>query len=409
VRFAADQRDVSNQATASFPFPWCLSARLMPSHLLRGLHIFVAVVLCACGVCPRTVRAQAAATVLPAPAGKTADEFTQQYNQKLALLAAEPNANASWTDDYRLGPEDLLEISVLEAPDLSRTVRISSGGQISLPLLDTVRAAGLTPRELEAALEALLRQTYMKDPHVSVFVKEMQSHSVSVFGAVQKPGVFQIRGAKPLVEVLSMAQGLAEDAGDTVIVVRGQDHPAPLVPPGPVAGSSGAAWTQLAATGAAADSAAAAGGMASGQSIELSLKDLLDSGDPRSNVLVYPGDVVKVTRAGIVYVVGEVKKPGGFLLKTNENVSVLQAIALAEGFTHTSTTKKVRIISTDANSGKKTETSVDVNRILAGKDPDLPLHSRDIVFVPNSAGKTALFKGTEDVVGLATGVIIYRR
>ena len=104
-------------------------------------------------------------------------------------------------------------------------MRVSASGEISLPLLGAVQAAGLTPKALEFVLQELLRHSYMKDPHVSVFVKEMQSHPVSVFGAVKKPGVFQIDGPKSLVEVLSMAEGLAEDAGDTVVVMRGAGLP----------------------------------------------------------------------------------------------------------------------------------------------------------------------------------------
>ncbi|MGH9896926.1 MAG: polysaccharide biosynthesis/export family protein, partial [bacterium] len=127
---------------------------------------------------------------------------------------------------------------MFEAPELNRSVRVSASGEISLPLLGAVKAAGLTPRGLESVLEELLRRTYMKDPHVGVYVREMESHSVSVFGAVQKPGVFQVRSTKTLLEVLSLAQGLAEDAGDTVIVMRAPSSrsasPSSAEPPGDV-------------------------------------------------------------------------------------------------------------------------------------------------------------------------------
>ncbi len=357
-------------------------------------------------MCAGIARAQSSSSIsVPPPSDGKPTATNQTYNQRLEQLtrASFSYGNAA-ADDYRLGAEDLLEVDVLEAADLSRTVRISSSGEISLPLLGGIRAAGLTPRELESVLEVLLRQSFMKDPHVSVFVKEMQSHSVSVFGAVQKPGVFQIRGAKPLIEILSMAEGLATDAGDTATIIRAQDTAA--------ANTSGADNSQTNPPAASSDksevAAAASTAPVDANGIQVSLKDLLDSGDPRSNVLVYPGDVVKVNRAGIVYVVGEVKKPGGFLLSTNENISVLQAIALAEGVTHTSSTRKIKIIHTDS-AGKRTETSISLNRILSGKDADLSLHSKDIVFVPNSAGKTAFYHGTEDVIQLATGVAIYRR
>jgi polysaccharide biosynthesis/export protein len=342
---------------------------------------------------------------LPPSRGQTTQDYNQRLNHLLQRAAA-PNLYSS-PSDYRIGPEDLLQISVFEASDLNRTVRVSADGEISLPLLGSVQAAGLTSRELEVVLEELLRRTYMKDPHVSVFVTEMQSHPVSVFGAVEKPGVFQIRGAKTLIEVLSMAQGLAGDAGDTVIVMRhgGLPTPAGALPGTKLAVPTdrrGASTKQGVSHGAGAEASAT-------KSIKVNLKDLLDSGDPRYNVLIYPGDVVKVTRAGIVYVVGEVRKPGGFLLKTNENISVLQALALAEGLTSTSAAKHARIIRTDKTSGERTEIPINLKKILADKAPDPLLRSKDILFVPNSAGKAAFYRGAEAAIGIASGLIVYRR
>jgi protein involved in polysaccharide export with SLBB domain len=123
--------------------------------------------------------------------------------------------------ESRIGPDDLLDITVFEAPDLNRTLRVSANGEISFQLLGPIKAGGLTPRQLELTLQESLRRKYMKDPHVGVFVRELQSHPVSVVGAVKRPGVFQIRGTKTVLELLSMAEGLSEDAGDTVLVMRG--------------------------------------------------------------------------------------------------------------------------------------------------------------------------------------------
>jgi polysaccharide export outer membrane protein len=266
-------------------------------------------------------------------------------------------------------------------------VRVSGDGEISLPLLGAVRAAGLTSRQLEAVLEELLRRSYMQDPHVSVFVEQIKSHPVSVFGAVEKPGVYQIRGPKTLVEVLSMAQGLANDAGDTVIVIRSGDQ-----------------------TASTSSAAATAGGARSGpRTIRIPLEGLLDSGNSRDNVPVYPGDVVKVTRAGVVYVVGEVRRPGGFTLKTNENISVLQALALAEGLTRTSAARHALIIRTARISGKREEIPIDLDKILKGRAPDPQLRARDIVFVPNSAGRMAFYRGAEAALSIAGSLIVYRR
>ena len=324
---------------------------------------------------------------------------TEEWNQRLKELLRPANSDSiapasAVAREYLIGPEDLLEITVFEASELNRQVRVSASGEISLPLLGAVRAAGLSPRGLESVLEELLRRTYMKDPHVGVYVREMESHAVSVFGAVQKPGVFQVRSTKSLLEVLSLAEGLAEDAGDTVIVMRaasstppqGADPTGDNSPPGPGSVEPAAAET-----------------------VEIRLKDLLETGDPSLNVPIYAGDIVKVNRAGIVYVVGEVKKPGGFVLKSNEDISVLQALALAEGLTSTSAKSQARIIRTEETSGERTEIPIDLGKILAGKNADPMLQPKDIVFVPNSAARSALYRSAEAAISIVSGVIIWRR
>ena len=161
--------------------------------LIRLLRLSALMVFCFFAT---SLRASAQQVVAPG-------ETTEDYNRRITQLSKEVRTPEGSTQhgDY-LGPEDLLEISVLEAPDFNRVVRISDDGVISLALLGSIQAAGLTPRELQRGLEDRLRQTYMKDPQVSVFVQEMKSHPVSVIGAVEKPGVYQIRNPKTLIEVL---------------------------------------------------------------------------------------------------------------------------------------------------------------------------------------------------------------
>ena len=338
---------------------------------------------------------------------KTVEELNQRLEQLRLILT--PRDSSSRSADYAIGPEDLLEISVFEAPELNRSVRVSAGGDISLTLLGPVQAAGLTSRQLEFVLQELLRRSFMKDPHVAVFVREMQSHAVSVFGAVRKPGVVQIRGPRSLVEILSMAEGLAEDAGDTVLVIRGGglDRPSPVTP-----ASDATAAVKPTPADAPADappvshSTTPAG---SPVSVEIDVKQLLESADPQANVPVYPGDLVKVSRAGVVYVVGEVHKPGGFLLKNNENISALQAIALAEGITRTSAKEHSRIIRNDAQTGRRTEIPLPLGKVLSGKSPDPVLRPNDIVFVPNSAARNAFYRGAEAAVSIVSGLIVFRR
>src|SRR5438874_3824204 len=277
---------------------------------------------------------------------QTSQEWNQRLKELLQTYSAAPTAGPQ---DYRIGFDDVLDISVFDAPELNREVRVSSAGEISLPLLDSVHVAGLTPRESELVLEELLRRTYMKDPHVSVFVREMQSHPVSVLGAVRKPGVFQVRGSKTLLEVLSLAEGLADDAGETVIIMRGaglQNN-----------ASRDAEMAPFAKDNAREENTAGPDpskhGFPSENIVQVNLKDLLDSSNVHQNPIVNPGDIVKVQRAGIVYVVGEVQRPGGFVMKSNEKISVLQVIALGGGLMRTASKAGARIIHTDEQSGMR--------------------------------------------------------
>jgi len=313
------------------------------------------------------------------------------------------------SNDSSIGPDDLLNISVFEAPEMNTTLRVSANGDISTQLLGEVHAAGLTPRELQSVLQELLRRTYMKDPHVGVFIQELQSHAVSVVGAVKMAGVFQIRGPKTLLEILSMAQGLADDAGDTVSILHGGEQ----------ADLNNLSHSEMkqSATGRVLQNheilikngAIAPSTPDRNPKIEnINLRKLLESSDPALNVLVRPGDVVTVSRAGIVYVVGEVNKPGGFVLQNNESISILQALALAQGTTHTSAISQTRIIRMSSHTGKREEISVNLGKIFSGKQADILLESEDVVFVPNSAAKSMLYRGSAAALQTAAGVAIYK-
>jgi polysaccharide biosynthesis/export protein len=332
------------------------------------------------------------------PATPATAQSTQDYNERLEKLREQFARQVHVSGDYRIGPQDLLEINVFEDSQLNRTVRVSESGEVSLPLLGGILVAGLTAGELEAALAQHLRE-FLKDPHVSVLITAIESHPISVIGEVNKPGVFQVRGTKTLLEMLSMAQGLAAEAGDEVLVMRSAGYTSGQDP-----GQKGSP--------AAADSTQNPGkpkpaGDEQPATVSVNLRQLLNSRDPKFNVPVYAGDIVKVTRAGIVYVVGAVKRPGGFTLKGNEQMSLLKAIALAEGLSNTPSKARTKIIRTDESSGNRSEITVDLGKILDGKAPDMNLQTADIVFVPNSAGRTALYKGTEAIVATASGLVIF--
>src|SRR4029077_15874221 len=224
---------------------------------------------------------------------------------------------------------------------------------------------------------------------------------------VKMPGVFQIRGTKTVIEVLSMAEGLADDAGDTVLIMHGAGYAE--------SGSSNAPDPTLAGIAPVPppsevfpkyEDSLPTAPEKNGEIEEINLKKLLESADSALNVPVRPGDIVKVPRAGIVYVVGEVHKPGGFVLQNNENISVLQALPLAEGPTHTSAISHARIIRTDPATGKRAEIPMNLDKIFSGKAPDTYLQPKDIVFVPNSAAKSVLYRGSEAALQTAAGVAI---
>lgn len=345
--------------------------------------------------------------ILPAtssPQTPTERDANKQETPQQPELSGRERAGGVPANDYRIGPNDVVEINVFEAPELNRKLRVSSGGQISVPLLGAVQSGGLTAQNLEAVLESRLRE-YMKDPHVGVFVTTVESHPVSVLGAVKKPGVFQVRGPKSVLEMLSMAEGLADDAGDAVLVMRGA---------GTGSGANSQDGTEIGAGDLprtdrnvlASDTNPDT--LTHEQTVRINLKNLLQSEDSQLNIPVYPGDIVKVVRAGVVYVVGEVKKPGGFVLKSDERMSVLKAIALAEGLTPTSAKSGARIIRSDLHGAQREEIPINLGKILAGKAADPTLSAADIVFVPNSTGKTATYKGSQAVISALVSLLIFR-
>jgi len=292
-----------------------------------------------------------------------------------------PNAPLPATP-YRLGPEDALRIIILEAPASSvERILIDSEGWISLAAVGRLQAAGLSVLELEQDVRARF-QRFIHEPRVSVSLVEYRPQTVSVIGAVGKPGVHGIRGATPLVEVLSLAGGLRPDAGHRVrITRRAREGGIPL--PGAAAGPGGA-------------------GVA-----EVKIKDLIETGGPEQNVLILPHDVIAVPRARMVYVVGAVERSGGFVLEEREHISAIQALALAGGTRGTAAPKRARILRGAAELSARAEIPVDLKSILEGREQDIPLQPNDILFVPASGVKIAARQAVEAVLRVGTGIAIF--
>ena len=371
------------------------------------------------------------------PPGQAGSDEINNLNQALAKRAAVRKDASSANSDYVIGANDLVEISVFDIKDLDRVVRVSNQGRISLPLIGSLQASGLTAHDLEIVIAELLRQKYVKNPQVSVFIKEFQSRPVAIYGAVKKPGIVQLQSPRTLIELLAMAEGFTEDVGDFITVRRhaaspinaqvasdraseergaatgsgsapetesSSKSPQPIVDP--MAQSTGTGSPDIA--NASEPPSASPVSKDQVDIIKIKIFDLINSGDPKYNLMIEPGDAINVAKAGIVYVAGDVGRPGGFVLKERESLTVLQAVSLAEGVHSTAAKSATRIIRKHSD-GKKEEIPIDLGKIFEGKAPDLALQNNDVLFIPASAGKTAFKRSAEAALQIATGVIIYRR
>jgi polysaccharide biosynthesis/export protein len=294
-----------------------------------------------------------------------------------ALCAAQPH--------YVLGPGDQILIRAIDIDEISdKPVRIETSGLINLPMAGRLKAGGLTVEQLESELVKRLK-TFVQDPQVSVAITEFRSQPVSVLGSVAQPGVHQLQGRKTLFEVLSLAGGLKPDAGHSIKITRGKDY-----------GRIPLANAQDDSTGRYSVASVA-------------VKSVIEARNPRENIPIMPNDVISVPRAEMIYVVGAVKKSGGFILNDRENMTVLQAISLAEGADKTAATKQAKILRITAGQTTRLEIPVNVKEILAGKEADVSMTADDILFVPNSAARSAGIRAAEMAVQVTTGLIIWRR
>jgi polysaccharide export outer membrane protein len=272
---------------------------------------------------------------------------------------------ASANDGVRIGGGDLLLISVLGASDFNHEVRVATDGSVSLPFIGSVKVVGLTPREVATDLQGRLSQGgYFNNPQVSVFVKEYATQGVSVLGEVQKPGVYPLYGARTLFDVISAAQGTTPVAGNKVYITH-RDRP---------------------------------------QQPEIVKLSYDPTGETHSNVPVLPGDTVIVQKASMMYVVGNVQKPTGIAM-VDPGLTVLKAIALAQGITPNAALDKARLVR--KTSDGQVAIPLELKKMLAAQVPDMQVEPGDVLFIPNSAAMSAFKKSLEIALQTASGVAIY--
>jgi polysaccharide export outer membrane protein len=268
--------------------------------------------------------------------------------------------------ELRIGGGDLLQVTVFGASEYNYEVRVSDDGNINLPFLGRVPVGGKTPRDAANYVGAQLSQRgYFNNPQVGLFVKEYATQGVSVLGEVQKPGIYPLVGARTLFDMLSAAQGTTQTAGDRVSVIHRDQPQHPEI-------------------------------------VKLTYDGEIS---PQGNIRVLPGDTIMVQKAGMVYVVGDVQKPSGIVM-VNPNLTVLKAIALAQGTNPNASLDKARLVR--KTSDGQVEIPLHLKQMLAAKIPDMRVEPEDVIFVPNSALKTGVKRGLEAAVATITGVIIYR-
>ncbi len=250
--------------------------------------------------------------------------------------------------EYKIGPQDLLEITVFGLDEMNKTVRVSEDGNITLPLLGEILVQDLTKSELEQKLARLLEEKYLQDPQVTIFIREYQSKRVSVLGAVSEPGRYELLGRQTLLHMIAQAGGMTEKAGDEIIVVREKED-----------GTS--------------------------KSLRISIDDLILKGDSSLNIPLEPGDIVNIPidMTVKVYVFGQVRSPGALEVKKSNLPTLIQAIAQAGGFSDRAAKGRV-VIKRKNEEGKEEEIKVNVKAIMKGKKDDIQLKENDVVFVPET-------------------------
>ncbi len=281
----------------------------------------------------------------------------------------------------KLGVDDLVAVSVYDAPELTRTVRVEADGTIHLPMLtDGVKAAGLFPRDVEGALvDALKTEQILVDPVVKVTVAEYHSRPISVMGAVRKPLTFQAVGTVTLLDALARAEGLSPDAGTEVLVSRPQPSP----------DSRGEVTSTLVE--------------------RIPLNRLLKDADPAVNYQLHGGEEIRVPEAGKIFVLGNVKKPGAFAVHDAGDSSILKMVALSEGVLPYAA-KQAYIYRRDAK-GDKHEIAVEFDKIMQRKAPDMALQVDDILYIPDNKSRRNAANVIDRITGFgastASGILIW--
>jgi len=311
----------------------------------------------------------------------TAFLYTSGFPPK---LRAEKLADTNVPVNYLLQAGDEIMLRSLQVKELGdKSFKLDQNGEINLPLAGRVHVSNNTVRQAEGAIAAKMKDFYI-DPDIAVSISNLHSEPVSVIGAVGPTGIQQIQRKTTLLDLLSSAGGVRPDAGPVIKVTR-------LKANGPIPHAS----SHETATGDAV--------------ADVDLKSLLEARNPTENILIMPHDVISIPIAEVVYVVGNVKRAGGFPLAGKPNLTVLQALSMAEGLDPQASPKRARILRRGSGpDSSRLEIAVDVHKIMAGKADDPLLLPNDVLFIPSSTAKVISTRSIDAAIQLGTRILIWQ-
>jgi polysaccharide biosynthesis/export protein len=298
------------------------------------------------------------------------------------------SALADVSEDYLINPGDVIDIQVDRAPELSGLRRVSASGTIRMVYLGSIKAQGVTADELASFIANSLSDRYLKNPRVTVTVKQLNSHIFFIQGAVNSPGAYQIEGRPSLLTLITLAGGLTENHGSTAFIIREAYRPEMDVPDkGDPKGSLDSQPESVAAgppsqPGGRNQEAEEREGY---ELIKVNVNRLF-RGEFDKNMRLYPRSVVNIPQAEVFFVGGEVNAPGSFMFK--EGATLRQAITLAQGMKSRAASDRAIIFREDPVTRKKQEIRVDAGKIMNGKQEDVAITANDIVIIPNSRAKS---------------------
>jgi len=290
----------------------------------------------------------------------------QNSSTEVASAGSTSNPSASQSPGMRIGSGDQIDMNVFNVPEMAQRQRVDDNGNYSVPLVGPIHLAGLSIQEAQSLIASKLEAGhYVRQPSVSLFISDFATQGVSVMGEVNKPGVYPVWGERRLFDMIAEAGGVTGRAGKIAVI---NHRNSPAAPQNVVYTEGGAQ-------------------------------------DPESNPVIAPGDTIRITKSGVVYVLGDVNRPGGFPMDNNESLTIMQAVALAQGTSRTAKLGSARLVR-NSDSGRQ-EIAVNLKSVMKGRTPDLALQNDDILYVPSSLAKTLADRSLPAIVAASSSAIIY--